>query len=118
MATTFGLIAVTFLVYDIMVTKRNRKLVVDAARSNAIVSKLFPAGMADKMIQRSSNTPSQKFEAFKNSGPESGEKSSSFVRRADKALADLYLEASVLFADITGFTVSVFVVFPWINRTE
>lgn len=112
MATTFVLIAVTFLVYDIMVAKRNRKLVLDAARSNAIVSQMFPAGMADKMIHRDSDTPSRKFEAFKNDGDlEGGEKSSPFVKHANKALADLYLEASVLFADITGFTVRVLCVF-------
>ena len=90
--------------YDIMVANRNQKLILDAARSNAMVSQLFPAGMANKMIHRSNKQQTEQAQdIWKNSGPD-GTGNSHNLQSTSKVLADLYLEASVSFADITGFT--------------
>lgn len=46
-AFTFVVVAIVFVIYDILVQKRNEKIVVTAARSNAIVSSMFPDAIRD-----------------------------------------------------------------------
>ena len=41
-AITFGLVALVFFVYDLVVQRRNHNLIVKAAQTNAIVYSLFP----------------------------------------------------------------------------
>jgi hypothetical protein len=86
-AVTFLGIAAAFVAYDIAVQHRNAKLVSDAARSNAIVTQLFPGDIADKMFNRPK--PDNK-DAFKGTLEKALEPS--------RPLADLHLEASVMFA--------------------
>ncbi|CAB9512833.1 Receptor-type guanylate cyclase gcy [Seminavis robusta] len=95
-AATFVVIALAFFIYDVAVAHRNRKLIVDASRANAIVSQLFPGDIADKMMHPSTR------ESLKKVGSDSSE--SSPRDRSSKALAELYLETSIMFADISGFT--------------
>ena len=40
------------IVYDILVQRRNNKLVANAARSNAVVSSLFPGTIRDRILQQ------------------------------------------------------------------
>ena len=99
-AGTFVLIAFAFVVYDIMVQSRNKKMIVDAARTNAIVSQLFPGDIAAKMMDRPRTQ--EKKNAFRNESDDLVAKSQQ--PHSSRPLADLYLEATVLFADIAGFT--------------
>ena len=100
MAFTFILVAAVFYIYDLLVQRRNEKIVVTAARSNAIVSSMFPDAIRDRLLHQ--NTVKSKqghLKSFLMNGTdeESGNMSS-------KPLADLFLETTVLFADICGFT--------------
>ena len=99
-AFTFVLVAVVFLIYDMLVQHRNEKIVVTAARSNAIVSSMFPDAIRDRLLHQNDVQSKQghlKSYLMNGEGEGSGSMSS-------KPLADLFLETTVLFADISGFT--------------
>jgi len=53
-AVVFFLIVVIFLVYDCFVSKRNQVVVLAAARSNAIISSLFPQNVRDRLFAEKS----------------------------------------------------------------
>ena len=95
-AFTFGMVALVFIVYDILVQHRNRKVVENAALSGAIVTSLFPGTMRERVLEQQvpGGTKSQ-MKSFLNDGLEN---------MGTKPLADLFLETSIIFADITGFT--------------
>ena len=108
-AATFALVAVVFFVYDMFVQRRNERLIANAAQSNAIVSSLFPSNIRDRLI----NNPEGR-DALK-----AGDKSSRQLTNLkqvmsgdinqaneenNKPIADLFLDCTVLFADIAGFT--------------
>lgn len=112
-ATTFVLVAVVFFFYDSMVDRRNRKIVANAAQSSAIVTSLFPRHIRQQLMETRSND--QEDQGDKNVGSKS--RINSFLTgstHADdvnssklggtKPMADLYLNCTVMFADIVGFT--------------
>ena len=100
---TFVMVAVVFFVYDMIVQKRNNKVIMNAARSNAIVSQLFPGKIRDQIIARKEEEilvmrgAKQNLKMFVN-GDDEGCKASS------APIAELFLETTILFADIVGFT--------------
>ena len=47
---TFILMIAVFYIYDWFVQRRNRKLTLNAARSNEIVSAMFPGALRDKIV--------------------------------------------------------------------
>ncbi|CAB9496653.1 Receptor-type guanylate cyclase gcy [Seminavis robusta] len=103
-AITFVVVAVVFFVYDVAVFNRNENLVVKAAQSIAIVSAVFPDNIRDRLMgqqddQNSLNRSSKgNLKAFLNNGTGmSGDCN-------QKPLADLFLDTTVMFADISGFT--------------
>jgi uncharacterized membrane protein YgcG len=49
-ACIFSAMAVTFILYDFMVYRRNSKIIKIAARSGAIVSSLFPSTVRDRLF--------------------------------------------------------------------
>lgn len=49
-ATTFVVMAITFGMYDFFVRRRNAKVESAAARSNKIVSSLFPSNVRDRLL--------------------------------------------------------------------
>jgi hypothetical protein len=91
--------AFMFLVYDRLVERRQRLVLLKATQSNAIVSSLFPKNVRDRMMQENSNEMAQ------NNRLKSFLKGDS--KDEDKGLqpiADLFPHCTVLFADISGFT--------------
>ena len=89
-----------FFIYDVLVQRRNEKIVVTAARSNAIVSSIFPDAIRDRLLEQNVATSKQghlKSYLLNGGSDDAGNQSS-------KPLADLFLETTVLFADISGFT--------------
>lgn len=109
---------IVFLFYDFLVHRRNERLVANAARSQAVVSSLFPGKMRDRVLQmRGTKGKMRSLVA----GQEDMD-----IMDGDKPLADLFLgafsscwdvarpstgshffsssEVTVLFADIAGFT--------------
>jgi len=77
-----------FAVYDMIVQRRNQKLVYNAARSNAIVTSLFPKNVRERIVAQEENVA----DIGKNTKPKG------------PPIADLYLESTILFADVVGFT--------------
>jgi len=103
-ASTFAMVAIGFLVYDIFVHQRNEKLVAIVARSNAIVTSLFPGKYRDEII--GVNDHETKNQKGGKRLTEVGEKA---LREADgspgsRPMADLFLNTTVMFADVVGFT--------------
>jgi len=109
-AVTFVFIALAFVVFDVFNQRRNGKLVADAARSNALVTQLFPGALGEQIMGRSGGDENNKKngDAGEHLTGRPGHASGKQVMgknpdASDKRLAELYLEASVLYADITGF---------------
>jgi len=112
-AFTFVMVVIVFLVYDIMVYRRNEKLIMNAAKSNAIVSSVFPVNIRDRLIgnkhsrRRQSEVKGSLTSSLTNfvAGLSSDQKSlENYSVDDSEPLADLFLETSVLFANISGFT--------------
>ena len=53
----FGLVVVCFITYDCCVERRQEKSMTTAAKSNAIISSLFPAQVRDRLLQNSADDP-------------------------------------------------------------
>ncbi|KAL7569745.1 hypothetical protein ACA910_005691 [Epithemia clementina (nom. ined.)] len=101
MAITFFLMIMVFAVYDILVQIRNRKLVNNAAQSNAIVSSMFPSNIRDRLFPgHNDSSDAQENQKL----PADGSNKSKKKEITDKPIADLFLETTIMFADITGFT--------------
>ena len=94
------MVAAVFYIYDLLVQQRNEKIVVTAARSNAIVSSMFPDAIRDRLLQQ--NEAKSKQGHLKSFLVNSEDEKNG--NRSSKPLADLFLETTVLFADICGFT--------------
>lgn len=75
------------LVYDWMIRRRNRKLLINAAKSNEIMATLFPDGIRARLLDETRTAAKAK------NGQVSNE-----------ILADLYPRTTVCFLDIVGFT--------------
>ncbi|CAB9505736.1 Receptor-type guanylate cyclase gcy [Seminavis robusta] len=106
-AVTFVLVAIVFFVYDLVVFKRNENLVAKAAQSNAIVTSLFPEHMRERLMHEKEEDQLTKDKAGRRKTLSGSLTDGTFDEessRVQKPLADLYLETTVLFADITGFT--------------
>ena len=90
-AGLFGLIGIVFHFYDRSVQKRNEKMLKTAAKSNQIVSSLFPANVKKRL-----------FDSANDDNTKGGQKSAGGGPDCSKPLADFFPEATVLFADIVG----------------
>ena len=129
-AAIFFITAIIFSGYDYIVQARQQKVMSNAARSNAIVSSLFPAEIRDRLF--GNEDPKKSNKAMFNNLPESSkfrlksyladeenpnegenkEKKTSpdIVKPANvdmyetKPIADLFPHTTVMFADIAGFT--------------
>ena len=98
MAGTFLLVAAIYFIYDTMVQNRNEMMIVNAAKSNAIVSSFVPDHLRDRIMQdreeQQMNTKKHgNLKTFLSDGKNG-------AIATGKPLADLFLDATVLFADI------------------
>lgn len=113
-ASTFFLMAFTFFVYDRFVQRRNIKVLDAAARSNMIVSSLFPSNVRDRLFQNDASASKKTSihapakSQLKNFLTDDGESGESIDEESEilktKPIADLFPETTILFADIAGFT--------------
>lgn len=113
----FALAGLMFLVYDLMVEYRQRKLLRTAQRTDAIVASLFPKEVQERMLAdaeekakeaKASNklfglAPKSQLQDFLKDGEaqRGAENSHSFT---SKPIADLFPTTTVMFADLVGFT--------------
>lgn len=93
-AITFTCIALVMIVYDILVQRRNNRLVANAARSNAVVSSLFPGTIRDRVLEQRSTMGKMKMYVRGGDGPGRGD---------DKPLAELFLGTFALSLCVRGF---------------
>jgi class 3 adenylate cyclase len=107
---TFLLVAIVFFIYDIFVQKRNEKLISSAAKSNAIVSSLFPDNIRERLMGQNDTTTQKRTPSHLKSflldggGDTKCGNSGDGGNKTSKPLADLFLETTIMFADICGFT--------------
>lgn len=134
MTMLFLAAAIFFLVYDYLVQRRQREAVAEAARSNAIVASLFPAEIADRLLNSSEHDPKQhrhngnsklsatgmsdravekmadgmgqkfRLKSYLDEEGQEAEKTRGSSIIESKPIADLFPNTTVLFADIAGFT--------------
>ena len=110
-AFTFVLVAVVFFIYDLLVTRRNDKLIVNAARSNALLSSMFPDNIRDRLMEQNAgkinigkgNGSPKHLKSFLLDDDKNGD-GDAMAHLKTKPLADLFVETTVMFADIAGFT--------------
>eukprot|EP00980_Cylindrotheca_fusiformis_P015485 scaffold4363_cov125-Cylindrotheca_fusiformis.AAC.5 len=91
----FAFTSFVFLLYDYLVGRRQRKFMFRIKRQDQIVSNVFPAAIRDRLYE----------------GDQKGTKDDglfdplcSGVGARGAPLADLFLETTIVFADIAGFT--------------
>ena len=87
-----------FFMYDFFVERRQTKVMLTATQSSAIVNSLFPANVRDRLMEEQNINEKDKksMAVFQALGHESLPHS--------RPIADLFPEATVMFADIAGFT--------------
>jgi len=99
-AVIFVFTSLTFCLYDVVVSKRQEKVMESANQTNDIVTSLFPQNVRDRLFeqaQQQKQMPSKKqMHTFLENG------SSSIL--ASDPIADLFPSATVMFLDIAGFT--------------
>lgn len=110
-AVTFLLVVFFFVRYDMNVQRRNNKLIADAARSAAVVTSLFPGAMHDKVLQ----STKVRTDTLTHSGVAASKRLTTFLSsdegalkqdgqdQGDKPLAELFLDCTVMFADVSAF---------------
>lgn len=100
-AVTFVVVALVFLMYDTMVLKRNEKMIHTAAQTNAIVTSFVPDHLRDRLIHHQEKQK-KNLKTFLNDGTK--RPGGNNDNNPSDPLADLFLETTVVFADISGFT--------------
>ena len=116
-AGIFAIMVVTFFIYDMQVERRNKKMVNTAARSNAIVSSIFPSTFRDRLMahkdeQRPQSGDSEgdlllqptktHLKTFLNANVDNDD--DEMLLMTSKPIADLFTDTTIMFADIAGFT--------------
>lgn len=90
-ATVFVLVLIFFFIYDQFVKRRNDLVIETATRSNAVLLKLFPKQVRDRMLAETGGN--SKTAAFLHGESKDG-----------RPNADLFPETTIMFADLAGFT--------------
>ncbi|KAL7560177.1 hypothetical protein ACA910_016606 [Epithemia clementina (nom. ined.)] len=105
-AMVFLLTIFMFFVYDRLVERRQRLILKKAERTNAIVSSLFPKTVRERLMEETTNNDQQKKKGLFLAGQQHRQmENGDFDPHVGPApIADLFPHATVLFADIAGFT--------------
>jgi class 3 adenylate cyclase len=93
-------ISITFFFLR-FVQSRNKKVENVAARSNAIVSSLFPSNVRDRLLAENLDV---KVTKGRNRSKDGNSHVNDVAVYKSKPIADLFPETTVLFGDIVGFT--------------
>lgn len=103
---TFLGIAIVYFKYDVMVDARNEKLITRFARSNAIVSSLFPRAFQERLMTDGSSDSHGHKKGYGNlkSLMSAGNAGNSNGHDHSKPLADFFADVSICMADVVGFT--------------
>jgi hypothetical protein len=97
--------SIVFLVYDAVIEKRQRKVMLTATRSSAIISSLFPSKVRNRLYEESAPAGIPEKESQTNRMKNFMAKTQRSVEPINTGpIADLFESTTVLFADIKGFT--------------
>ncbi|CAB9530159.1 Receptor-type guanylate cyclase gcy [Seminavis robusta] len=101
----FVFTAAMFLLYDRLVERRQDVVLSSATQSSAIVSNLFPESIAEKLMQAEADKQAAK-SGQKHAFRSATVRLQSFLDGDDEGtqLADLFLDCTVIYCDIAGFT--------------
>jgi class 3 adenylate cyclase len=103
-ALIFVFAAAVFLLHDWQMRRLQNKVVQQAAQNNALVSELFPGGVRDQLLSQTNDK-----KVYDSASP-AKDSIMDFVsdqnnsKESSRPIAELFPEATVLFADIAGFT--------------
>ena len=101
-AFTFLVVAVAFFIYDVLVARRNMKLVETAAKSSAIVTQLFPGKIREQVIaQKEEEMKQMKQGGNKKTRLKLFVDGSSDGLATNQPLAELFLDCTILFGKCT-----------------
>lgn len=103
-ACVFVFTVFTFFAYDALVERRQRILVRKATQTHQIVASLFPKNVRDRLLEENEENskgggflaPNHRIKSFLANG--------NLANNDSRVIADLFPHATVLFADICGFT--------------
>jgi hypothetical protein len=105
-----------FVLYDIMVERRQKLVLSTAAKSSAIVSSLFPSNVRAELMKEQEQkerervlleSPKRRLKTFLLEDENTARDAAASPTKAlyaSKPLAELYAETTVFFGDIAGFT--------------
>ena len=93
-AVTFTCVALVFIIYDVLVNRRNNRLLANAARSNAVVTSLFPGTMRDRILEAQEHKGTKGKMKSLIAGDSSASNGAANQRGAP--LADLFLETTIM----------------------
>jgi class 3 adenylate cyclase len=88
----FLIFFIIFGLYDCLIARRTRKLVVNAAKTSEIVTQMFPGKFRDKVLDQT------------RVGKGDRDNTEATDRSENQALAELFPNVTVFMADISGFT--------------
>jgi class 3 adenylate cyclase len=108
----FAFIMTVFFVYDFIVQQRQKKLLMTAQRTDAVVSSLFPedvqrrimADAEEKEKKEQRMTVTNKMKEFLQDTTQPTSKGAKAAELRGKPIADFFPEATVMFANLVGFT--------------
>ncbi|KAG7348837.1 adenylate/guanylate cyclase [Nitzschia inconspicua] len=108
---------VSFLIFDCLVSRQQKTLLVNARKQNALVSSLFPKSIQKKLMEDMEEEEKDKTKTKWNKSGTAGLRSYLNEDLLDfknnkndaegpgvKPIADLFPETTIMFADIAGFT--------------
>jgi class 3 adenylate cyclase len=105
--------AVWRLILGPIISSRQKKVMKSAAQSNAIVSSLFPSNVRSRLYEMENESPASEPQKTrlktwlsdgKNADIIGASRTDAQIVLSGRPIADLFPEATVMFADIAGFT--------------
>ena len=120
-ALAFAITALFFFFYVRIVQRRQTKVMATAARTNAIVTSLFPSNVRDRIMKDAEDAvnnkqemapflpgmgegATKKLKTFLDEENPAASNDNQLIMFKTKPIADLFPETTVMFADLVGFT--------------
>ena len=99
-AGVFAFTIFVFLLYDYLVERRQRFLADQAEKTHLIVAAMFPKVVRDRLFDQNNNKSRSGLQKFVSASGGGGLEK----QPQDNPIADLFVNATVMFGDIAGFT--------------